>query len=158
MRRAGRGRLPDRGSVVWSVAEGSRGRRWREVRRDGRGVVVSSLLYETHPDSRFAHIELSTAAGLLTLHPEGDGTLHGNVVTDAGLRHLRDLQWTPESVVLVEGSVVASAAAARRVADGIRITLGLEVVPLYREIISVDTDGDGLPIFADSASWPLEVE
>jgi hypothetical protein len=71
---------------------------------------------------------------------------------------VRSLQWTPDSVVLVEGSVVASAASARRVADGIRVTLGLEVVPLYRESISVDVDGDGLPILADAVTWPLEAE
>jgi hypothetical protein len=161
VRRAGRGRLPDGSTVVWSVAEGSRGRRWREVRRSADGGVITSLLLETDVTGRFAHTELSTAAGLLTLHPEADGTLHGNVVTDGGLRHVRGLPWTPRSVVLVEGSVLASAAAARtvagNVADGVRITLELDVTPT-RETLSLDVDGDGLPVLADAATWPLEAE
>jgi hypothetical protein len=62
VRRAGTGRFVDGSDVVWSVAEGQKGRRWREVRsRDG--IVLSSLLLETFPDRGFAHLELSTAAG-----------------------------------------------------------------------------------------------
>jgi hypothetical protein len=161
VRRAGRGRLPDGSTVVWSVAEGSRGRRWREVRRSADGDVVTSLLLETDVAGRFAHTELSTAAGLLTLHPEGDGTLHGNAVSDSGLRHVRGLPWTARSVVLVEGSVVASAAALRTAggdgADGVRITLALDVVPVH-ETISLEVDDDGLPVLTDAAMWPLEAE
>ena len=33
---------------------------------------------------RFSHLELAAAAGLWTLHPEGDGTLHGNHVDPRG--------------------------------------------------------------------------
>jgi hypothetical protein len=161
LRRAGRGRLPDGSTIVWSVSEGTRGRRWREIRRTADGTLVTSLLLETHPDARFAHIELSTATGLLTLHPEGDGTLHGNVVTTHGIRHVIGLPWTPRSVVLVEGSVFASAAAKRtlggNVADGVRITLALDILPVH-ETISLDVDGDGLPLLDDAAAWPLEAE
>ena len=92
VRRAGAGRAVDGTDVVWSVAEGRKGRRWREVRsRDG--VVVSSLLLESFTDRRFAHLELSTAAGLLTLHPESDGTLHGNAVLTDGVDHIVGLAW-----------------------------------------------------------------
>ena len=59
---------------------------------EGSGVR-SSLLLELDPDGRFSHLELSTAAGLLTLHPEGDGTIHGNAVTTAGLTHVIGLPW-----------------------------------------------------------------
>jgi hypothetical protein len=161
LRRAGRGRLRDGSTVVWSVSEGTRGRRWREMRRTAEGVLITSLLLETHPDGRFAHIELSTAAGLLTLHPEADGTLHGNVVTVLGIRHVIGLAWAPQSVVLVEGSVIASAAAMRTLAgdaaDGVRITLDLEVVAIH-EPVSLEVDADGLPLLDDAASWPLEAE
>jgi hypothetical protein len=161
LRRAGRGRLRDGSTVVWSVSEGTRGRRWREMRRTAEGVLITSLLLETHPDGRFAHIELSTAAGLLTLHPEADGTLHGNVVTVLGIRHVIGLAWAPQSVVLVEGSVIASAAAIRTLAgdaaDGVRITLDLEVVAIH-EPVSLEVDADGLPLLDDAASWPLEAE
>jgi hypothetical protein len=161
VRLAGRGRLADGSTVVWSVSEGRRGRRWREVHRSADGVVITSLLLETDPAGRFAHTELSTAAGLLTLHPEADGTLHGNVVTDGGLRHVRGLPWTTSSVVLVEGSVIASAAATRilggSVAHGVRITLELDVVAI-NETVSLEVDADGLPVFSDAATWPLEAE
>jgi hypothetical protein len=161
LRRAGRGRLPDGSTVIWSVSQGSRGRRWREIRRTADGVLITSLLLETNPDGRFAHIELSTAAGLLTLHPEADGTLHGNVVTTLGIRHVVGLPWTPGSVVLVEGSVLASAAAMRTLvgnaADGVRITLELDVV-VTREAVSLEVDEDGLPVLDDGAAWPLEAE
>jgi hypothetical protein len=161
LRRAGRGRLRDGSTVVWSVSEGTRGRRWREMRRTADGALITSLLLETHPDGRFAHIELSTAAGLLTLHPEADGTLHGNVVTVLGIRHVIGLAWAPQSVVLVEGSVIASAAAIRTLAgdaaDGVRITLDLEVVAIH-EPVSLEVDADGLPLLDDAASWPLEAE
>jgi hypothetical protein len=161
LRRAGRGRLPDGSTVVWSVSEGTRGRRWREIRRTAAGELVTSLLLETHPDASFAHIELSTAAGLLTLHPESDGTLHGNIVTAQGIRHVIGLAWTPRSVVLVEASVLASAAAmctlAGKPADGVRITLELDILPIG-ESVSVEVDRDGLPVLDDAAAWPLEAE
>ena len=161
LRRAGRGRLSDGSTVVWSVSEGTRGRRWREMRRTADGVLVTSLLLEAHPDGRFAHIELSTAAGLLTLHPEGDGTLHGNVVAALGIRHVSGLAWAPRYVVLVEGSVIASAAASRTLAGdaarGVRITLDLDVVAMH-EPVSVEVDADGLPLLEDAAGWPLEAE
>src|SRR5689334_12470317 len=91
-RRAGHVRVGGGASITWSVAEGHRGRRWREVVRvgGGRPGIRHSLLLETDPDGRFNHLELSTEGGLLTLHPEGDGTLHGNAVVDHGEAGLRD--------------------------------------------------------------------
>jgi hypothetical protein len=98
--------------VTWTVAEGRRGRRWREAvrKRDDAGIR-HSLLLEMGPDGRFAHLELSTADGLLTLHPEGDGTLHGNRVTSHGVEHVRGIAWDPGAIVLVDGSPVSRFAA-----------------------------------------------
>lgn len=167
VRRAGRGRLPDGAAVIWAVAEGTQGRRWREVvARDG--TVVHSLLLETFPDRRFAHLELSTRAGLLTLHPEGDRTLHGNAVTADGVRHVIGLPWPDKAVVLVEDSPVAGAAAARaleaRAGGGqiptVRIPADLSVVAedVPAAAVAPELDDDGLPILADGESWPLELE
>ena len=39
VRRAGRGRLDDGTTILWSVAEGTRGRRWRAVDRLGGHVT-----------------------------------------------------------------------------------------------------------------------
>jgi len=172
LRRAGHGRFVDGTDVTWSVAEGQKGRRWREVRsRDG--VVVSSLLLETFPDGRFAHLEASTAAGLLTLHPEGDGTLHGNAVLTTGVRHVVGLPWPAGSVVVLDGSAIAIAAAAwymresgsstdhaeRRPVVLIDPGLSVKASSIPADALSHDKiDAEGLPILDDAASWPLELE
>ena len=162
LRVAGTGRSPDGATVTWSVAEGRRGRRWREaVSRDG--MVVHSLLLELDPEGRFAHLELTTPAGLLTLHPEGDGTLHGNAVTAAGIAHVRGLPWEPDDVILVEGSVVCQVVAGQwQLAYGL-VDLGVvRIAPdlsLARERTTLDRasiDGRGLPALQDSHEWPLE--
>ena len=171
VRRAGTGRFVDGTDVVWSVAEGQKGRRWREVRtRDG--VVLSSLLLETFPDRRFAHLELTTAAGLLTLHPEADGTINGNVVRAAGIEHIAGVPWPAGALLIVHGSPTALAAAASSVRGG-----GAEPAEGERPIVAVDPslgvraasvpaaglarhpiDADGLPILTAGSSWPLELE
>jgi hypothetical protein len=172
VRRAGSGRFVDGSDVIWSVAEGQKGRRWREVRSKA-GVVESSLLLETFPDRRFAHLELSTAAGLLTLHPEGDGTLHGNVVTATGVWHVTGLPWPAGSAVVVDGSAVSIAAAAwflaldhsptepsnRRAVVMIDPSLGVKAASIPADGLSHDRiDADGLPILENGQSWPLEID
>ncbi|HEU4673575.1 MAG TPA: hypothetical protein VFS32_11810 [Candidatus Limnocylindrales bacterium] len=167
VRRAGQATLPDGAIVTWTVAEGAKGRRWREVVVRG-GAIVHSLLLETFPDRRFAHLELATPAGLLTLHPEGDGTLHGNAVTGEGVRHVRGLPWSDRAVVLVVGSSVAAAAAAHCLAaadpgaevDRVRIgpDLDLDRRPERVAALSVAIDRDGLPRLPGGRTWPLEDE
>ena len=161
LRVAGSGRLPGGDTLTWSVAEGRRGRRWREVRA-AAGAIVHSLLLELAPDGRFAHLELSTRAGLLTLHPEGDGTLHGNVVTEEGIDHVAGLPWDKDGVVLLDGSVVCAAAAVGgRGLDGgavpclqIRLDLELEAGSATIDVGAVDERG--LPVLLDGRSWPLD--
>jgi len=157
VRRAGQGRLPDGSLVVWSVATGRRGRRWREV-RTSQDQVVSSLLFETDPAGRFAHLELSTAAGLLTLHPEPDGSLHGNVVVAEGIRHVVGEPWSADGALVLEGSAIAVAAAGERIpAAWIDLGLGLHHGrPPIDRVPGVPLDADGLPKLADGATWPLE--
>ena len=183
LRVAGTGRSSDGATVTWSVAEGRRGRRWREaVSRNG--AVVHSLLLELDSEGRFAHLELTTpaglltlhpegdgtlhgnavtAAGLLTLHPEGDGTLHGNVVTPAGITHVRGLPWQPDDVILIEGSVVCRAVAGQwqlaRDLDGLGAVRVEDDMSLTRERATdagAPVDGRGLPVLRDSREWPLE--
>ena len=159
LRRAGHGTADDGALVTWSVAEGRRGRRWREVVRTGEGIR-SSLLLELDPQGRFSHLELSTAAGLLTLHPEGDGTLHGNTVTGRGVEHIEGLPWDQDTVILVEGSAVCRAAPAN---DGRRrsvLRIGLDLrfdqgpVPEFL----AEADEQRLPVLGGSENWPLEME
>ena len=181
VRRAGRAALEDGSAVVWTVAAGRRGRRWREVRTAGGESVVSSLLLETDPADRFLHAELSTAAGLLTLHPEADGMLHGNVVTLDGVRHVTGLPWSTEAALLVDGSAIGLTAAAHALRErtvvgastrlGVaRVTTGLDIAidAIEVERLAVDlwrvdereirVDPDGMPVFLNARAWPLELQ
>jgi hypothetical protein len=142
------------------MAEGRRGSRWREV-RVADGAVVSSLLLELDPGGRFAHLELATAAGLLTLHPEGDGTLHGNAILGDGVRHIVAVPWQRDDLLLVAGSTIARAAATRRraVTTGVVVALdlALELRPIGLGDRVVELDTDDLPAFADGQTWPLDL-
>jgi hypothetical protein len=179
VRRAGSGRTQTGNQVTWVVAEGRRGRRWREL-VVGAGGPRHSLLLETSPGGTFLHLELATPTGLLTLHPEPDGTLHGNAVTVAGVRHVAGVPWDADGLVHVEGSPLATAAAAWLVAgEGtrsghiertrLRITVALELSIDTGGLGQVDSttwrfagddpiavDADGLPVLAGGAAWPLE--
>lgn len=162
LRVAGSGRSRDGATVTWSVAEGRRGRRWREAVTRG-GAVRHSLLFELDPAGRFAHLELTTPAGLLTLHPEGDGTIHGNAVTAAGVAHVRGLPWNQDDVILIDGSVVCQVVAGQwQLARGLDDLGVIRVAPdlsVTRERTTVDlalADSRGLPSLHDSREWPLE--
>ncbi len=109
-RLGGRTNLPSGDVVVWSVADGRRGRRLRES-TSRHGVVVRTVLVETDPGGALRRLEMSTAAGLLTVHPDDSGTtLHGNVVTPDGIRHL-SFAWGSDRLVLVDGSPAITAIA-----------------------------------------------
>jgi hypothetical protein len=178
LRRAGHGLMSDGTRVTWSIAEGRRGRRWREVRVHN-GTVIGSMLLETDPDGRFNHLELSTAAGLLTLHPEADGTIHGNSVGAGGVRHLAGLPWLPDGIVLLEGSAITAAAAAcllRPPAEAATSTtqalvIGLDLSVELREVRvdrlpygtwrfdghdPIGVGADGVPSLRAAEEWPLE--
>ena len=158
LRRAGHGLAADGADVTWSVAEGRRGRRWREVVRAGEGIR-SSLLLELDREGRFSHLELSTAAGLLTLHPESDGTLHGNAVTSKGIEHIRGLPWSSDVQIALEGSPVCAAIAASHGArqhEALRIGIDLSLSRGRVAADPRDATADGLPSLANGTSWPLE--
>jgi len=181
LRFGGRGQGADGASVIWSVAEGRRGRRWREVRNAGL-AVASSLLLETDPAGRFAHLELSTPSGLLTLHPETDGTLHGHAIVSDGVDHVAGLAWDADGVVMLDGSTVCRLAAVAGLAEAIAAgesrgqlaavippTLWLEVKPIRIARIEATVwrfgdedpftvDGRGLPLLRGGEIWPLERE
>ena len=183
VRRGGRGTLPDGARMTWSLAEGGRGRRWRASRvRDGH--LEGTILLEIDAAGRPARLELGTSDGLLTLHPvRGESELHGNVVTPAGIRHLR-FDWSPAHELVVDGFPVLLLAAARRLAAVIRAgetaerpaivvdnalrchALTLRFVRLDERrwraegegsAIGVAIDADGAPTGLDAAQdWPLE--
>ena len=162
VRLAGSVRLADGTVVTWTVAEGRKGRRWREVQSDERGAVHWSLLYETDPDGRFAHLELASASGLATLHPERDGTLHGNVVEpDGGVRHVAGEPFDPGTALVVGGSRLAGAAVARGHAVGDpTVVLDPATLTLTRRSLEpgdlTAVDADGAPMLDYGSTWPLE--
>ena len=177
---AGWGRGPDGAVVTWTVAEGRKGRRWREVVARGADVV-HALLLETDPNGRFSHLELALADGLWTFHPEADGTLHGNhVAATAGVRHIAGRPFAPDDALIVEGSPVSLAAIAWghaagalvRPVAGVVIGAGgilveqpevtIERVTATRwqvgEGSPIEIDEAGLPVLDDGETLPLEVD
>jgi len=179
---AGSGELTDGSIVTWTVAEGRRGRRWREVIVLD-GAPVQALLFETDGTRRFSHLELARADGLWTFHPETDGTLHGNQVTaNAPVRHVQGWPFATGAVLLIEGSPIAAAALAwgraGSVAPGGSVEVAGVVIGRDGRLDRVDrttlarldathwrvgegmpfeVDVDGLPVLANGRRHPLEV-
>ena len=177
---AGWGRGPNGTVVTWTVAEGRKGRRWREVAARGADIV-HALLLETDPNGRFSHLELALADGLWTFHPEPDGTLHGNhVAASAGVRHIAGRPFAPDDALIVEGSPVSLAAIAWGHAAGalVRPVAGVviaadgalvEQAEVHIERLTatrwqvgegspIEIDEAGLPVLDDGETWPLEVD
>ena len=77
------GPLADGAIVTWTVAEGRRGPALARGRGPRRRRPSTRCCSRPTPDGRFSHLELARADGLWTLHPEADGTLHGNHVDRA---------------------------------------------------------------------------
>ena len=163
--------------LLWSVAEGGRGRRWRASTRDSVGRLLDDLLLEIEPGGRIGRLELTTVDGQLTFHAEPDEhEAHGNVVTPAGVHHVA-LRWAPGRGVEIPSSPIADAVlaggrggeagaahhriVARIEADLVPVLATIAVVRLGdgrwrvadREI---GLDEAGLPVFPGGASWPLE--
>ena len=157
LRRAGRLEIGGGETVLWSVAEGRRGRRWRSLRRDAAGSLLADLLLEVDLLGRWVRLELTTAAGILTLHPDPHGrSAHGNVVTAAGMRHLAP-PWGSGHRLVVEGEPVAAGAlaAANPPGAGPGLVVSPDLAVAARPDVVSPPVGrlDGLP----GPSWPLEV-
>lgn len=171
LRDGGRASLPGGGLLVWSVAEGRRGRRWRTVvtgtPADGGGFTRAILL-EVDLAGRPSRLELATPAGLLTLHPEPDGrSIHGNVVGVEGVRPLA-FAWGSEHELDVAGDPVAIGLALyrRRASVGVGETTEFPVLAIDAALrVSVAARAatrttEGLWLVADpatGATWSLAV-
>ena len=128
VRVAGVATLDDGSEITWSLADGRRGRRWRATTRR-RGTLAGSLLLEVGVDGRLARLELATAIGLLTLHPEPDGGLHGNAVTVEGVRHVA-LPWSDNHALEVEPLRISDAVTAGSQAGRVAVGEGTDVPTL----------------------------
>jgi len=183
IRVAGWGTAVDGSLVTWTVSEGTKGRRWREVMASGADVR-HALLLETDPSGRFSHLELARANGLWTFHPEGDGTLHGNHIdrSEAGIRHIEGWAFGQGDVLVVEGSPINLTAVAHRLAGSVAIggsvVVGVVVIEpggalrrddaLAIERLSathwqiggwppIEVDETGLPVLDGGERRPLEL-
>ena len=148
-------------------------------------ALFGTVLLETDPLGRVARLEVTTAAGLLTLHPDGD-MLHGNAVRPTGVTHLA-FPWSEGHILLVAGAPATAAAAARGLASRLgvgegRTVSGVLVAPTldarsvtFRvarvgprgwwfvvadtgEEIGVTLDLDGIPALPTAEAWPLELD
>jgi len=169
--------------VTWTIADGERGRRWREVTVDPAGVLVRSLTLETGRGGQWLRLEIAAAAGLLSLHPDRDGAVRGNIVAGDGIRHL-DLGALDPPLVDIRGSLVGEAALCRalerlvpagqgtatrvaRVEDDLSVTI-VELAVERRDARTWElTDGEDVRTIAvgelgrpatgpSSVEWPLE--
>jgi hypothetical protein len=165
-RLAGSGRWGDR-TVVWTMSEGRRGRRWRELVTH-EGSIILSLLLETDTDGRFSHLELSSGGALLTLHREANGTLHGNRVDRDGIEHVIGVAFDPDGPILIDDSVIAAAAAAwQETRSGRGAPMRMVVIDSAARVSIVDgaaatplvvaIDADGAPQLHDARIEPLEL-
>lgn len=162
-------------TVLWSMAEGRRGRRWRATIRTSAGLI-EDLLLEVGLDGRPGRLELTTDHGALTLHPEPDGrSAHGNVVGHDGVGALA-FPWSPRHSFDVEGSwvPVVVMVAELRARIGVGEESGEQVLHVDRQlrvhhaerfvrhvsqgtwrieseigpaVLTIEIDGDGLPVF-----------
>ena len=123
-------------------------------------------MLEVDAEGRPTRLELSGAAGLLTLHPSADQReLHGNVVTPDGIRHLR-FDWSRDHEFIVEGLPVSlmPALRARKEPGDRRALIVVADLQARPGTVNLDRlggefaiDADGAPAgLADAEDWPLE--
>lgn len=156
LRRAGAGTLPDGSLVTWSVAEGTRGRRWRWTIATAEGLRHAGLV-ELDAEGRFGRLELETAGGMLTLHPDADRrSAHGNVVRPGGVDPV-EIAWSEEEGLAIADDPFGSAVAGWRGRGwlvGSDLRLDRDRDGMARPL---ETDERGIPRLDEAREWPLEV-
>ena len=167
VRRAGRAGLLDGSTLLWSIAEGARGARWRaSTHRDGE--LLADLLLEVGTNGRPGRLEITTPAGQLTLHPEHDGrSAHGNVVSVDGVRPLA-FDWSPRHWFEGRQGPVVSAAMCRalrsevgvgefRLVPGLHVDDALRVWRGQRGVTRM-TESRWRIEEADESGWELSLD
>ena len=165
-------------TVTWSMAEGRRGRRWRWAVADRTATAIVAHTLELDPTGGFSRLESASGTGLLTLHREADGSIHGNRVTERGGDHLWIPAPAPERALVGSGPLGAVALVTNlEVGDGgatfevleVSDDLGVQVtgcsvdrrdrgaweVKTDLGVRRADVTAAGLP-HRMGATWPLE--
>jgi hypothetical protein len=163
LRRAGRAELAHDDVVLWSVAEGARGRRWRWMHQLDQGFQGNSGTLELLPDGRLGRLEIAAFGGLLTFHPEADGlSAHGNIVTPEGVKPI-ETSWRPEWRVGILGDPFGSAIAGWAGFGFVVSWQGqLPEGMMWREpgrhddVTALECDDRGVPLLERGEEWPLE--
>jgi hypothetical protein len=155
LRRAGTGTLADGSVVTWSVAEGTRGRRWRWTLASGTGLRHAGLI-ELDAEGRFARLEVETGDGMLTLHLEPDRhSVHGNVVRAGGVDPV-EFPWSDDDAVVIDGDPFGSAVAGWRGRGWLVGTdLSIQRSDGGRSA-ALELDGRGVPLVRGAREWSLE--
>jgi hypothetical protein len=155
LRRAGTGALEDGSVVTWSVAEGARGRRWRWTLASGTELRHAGLV-ELDRDGRFGRLELETAQGMLTLHPDTDRrSAHGNVVRPGAVEPV-EVAWSDDDELAIEDDPFGSAVAGWR-GRGWVVGLDLHLRPeVGGGAPALELDERGVPRLGDPREFPLE--
>ena len=155
LRRAGTGTLVDGAVVAWSMSAGARGRRWRWTVATATALRHAALV-ELDPDGRFARLELATAHGMLTLHPDADRhAAHGNVVRAGGVEGI-EVAWSDDDAVAIEGDPFGSAVLGWR-GRGWVVGPALTIAgPTGTGVAALDVDERGIPRPDGAREWPLE--
>lgn len=154
LRRAGRGTLPDGATVLWSVAEGGRGRRWRWTVADADRVRHVGLM-ELAADGRFARLELDAADALVTFHPDGaTASAHGNIVRPSGVVPI-SMDWSDGTGISIDGDPFGSALWPGTTVVVIIGTSGA-TKSAAAPAPALERDERGVPVLADAQEWALE--
>lgn len=120
VRRAGRAGRDDGSVLLWSIAEGGRGARWRASTRLG-DTLLWDLLLETGVDGRPGRLEITAPRGQFTLHPEADDrSAHGNVVMTDGVLPLA-FEWSGHHWFASGGDPILAAAMCRALRSEVRV-------------------------------------
>jgi hypothetical protein len=147
------------------------------------GGLAHAVTMETGHAGQWLRLEVAALAGLLSLHPDRDGSINGNVVSETGVRHV-GLGIVEPPLVDVRGSLVAETALCRalerQVAAGegstvsvVRVSATLDIEVAELQVMRTDArtwelaDADGIrtvsmgdrgaPVTSDAgAKWPLE--
>jgi hypothetical protein len=110
---------------------------------------------EVDDAGRPARLEIASVAGVLTLHPEPSGGLHGNVVTPTGVRHLA-LDWSDAHEIAVDRSPIATSVIVHRLSGFVPVGQGRDVeVAVVTENLEVKPGTRRFERISDT-TWRIE--